>query len=67
MNKYISGGNDASHIQRSIGGVRACLISAPSRYIHSQSNVVKYSDLDSMLSLALKLIGCKNTEIEDKI
>ena len=59
MNKYISGGNDSANIQKSIGGVKVGLISAPSRYIHSQANVVKYSDLESILDIGIKLISDK--------
>ena len=59
MNKYISGGNDSSNIQKSIGGVRVGLLSAASRYIHSQANVVKYSDLESILDIGIKLISDK--------
>ena len=57
MNKYISGGNDSANIQKSIGGVRVGLLSAASRYIHSQANVVKYSDLESILDIGIKLIS----------
>ncbi len=67
MNKYISGGNDASNIQKSIGGVKVGLISAPSRYIHSQANVVKYSDLESMLAIGVGLISSKFSYREDRI
>jgi len=56
LNKLISGGNDSSAIQKSIYGVKVGLISAPSRYIHSQANVVKYSDIEAMYKIALKLI-----------
>lgn len=56
LNKYISGGNDSSAIQKSIYGVKVGLISAPSRYIHSQANVVKYSDVEAMYEIALRLI-----------
>ncbi len=56
LNQYISGGNDTASIQKSIEGVKVGLISAPSRYIHSQANVVKYSDLEAMYMIAHKLI-----------
>ncbi len=56
LNKYISGGNDSASIQKSACGVKVGLISAPSRYIHSQANVVKYSDLCAMYEIAYKLI-----------
>jgi len=63
LNKYISGGNDSSHIQRSVGGVKVGLISAASRYIHSQSDVVKYEDLEAMRSIAIALVTDENPVI----
>ena len=63
LNKYISGGNDSSHIQRSVGGVKVGLISAASRYIHSQSDVVKYEDLEAMRDIAVALVTDENPVI----
>ena len=60
-NKYISGGNDASNIQKSIWGVKVGLISAPSRYIHSQANVIKYSDMEAMYQIAYGLMTGKTS------
>ncbi len=45
------GANDTSKIQRSLGGVKVAAISAPSRYIHSGSNVIDRRDLESVIAL----------------
>lgn len=66
INKYISGGNDSANIQKSIGGVKVGLLSAASRYIHSQANVIKYSDLESILDIGLMLISNKALNGEEK-
>ena len=65
LNKYISGGNDSASIQKSGIGVKVGLISAASRYIHSQANVVKYSDLEAMYMIAHKLITGKAPVIKE--
>lgn len=51
IKKYVSGGNDSAHIQRSGGGVRVLAISAPSRNLHSASCVVNVNDLFSICEL----------------
>lgn len=48
IKKYVSGGNDSAHIQRSGCGTRMFAISAPSKYIHSQSCVVSKADYEYM-------------------
>ncbi len=57
IKKYVSGGNDAGHIQRSGKGTRVLAISAPSRYIHSQSCVVARADFESMRELVFTLVA----------
>ena len=52
----IAGGTDSSAIQRSNAGVRVVGLSAPCRYIHSASCIVKESDLDDVYSLAKLLV-----------
>ena len=64
-NKYISGGNDSAAIQKSIWGVKVGLISAASRYIHSQANVVKYEDIDAMYKIAYSLITSEILDIKE--
>ena len=49
---YISGGNDASTIQRSKAGVRTLVMSAPVRYLHAPASVACIRDFEPMLQLA---------------
>lgn len=53
---YVAGGTDAGAIQRSGEGARVIGISAPTRYIHTASNVVDKRDLDAMIDLAMAAI-----------
>ncbi len=53
------GGNDASAVQLSNNGVRVAAISVPCRYIHSQSNVAKLSDIKSMENIIFTFIESK--------
>ncbi len=52
---YVSGGNDAAHIQRIRGGVNVVAISAPARYIHTAVDVINVYDFTSTLDLVLAL------------
>ncbi len=52
----IAGGNDAGAIQQSGKGARVMAISVPSRYIHSASSVVKYSDIENTRKLLKALL-----------
>ena len=49
--RMCTGGNDAAGIQRTAAGVRVMALSAPSRYIHSESNVVDERDYFAMIDL----------------
>lgn len=53
------GGNDASAVQLSKNGIRVAAISVPCRYIHSQSNVAKLSDIKSMENILYTFIESK--------
>lgn len=53
----VAGGNDSSSIHVSGGGVRTLAVSAPCRYLHSPSCVVKKSDLDACEKLVLAMIS----------
>ena len=55
IKQYVSGGNDAGNIQRSAYGVKVAVMSAPSRYIHSASNVIHKNDFESIYQ-ALKCL-----------
>lgn len=59
IKKYVSGGNDASHIHKSGVGVMTLALSAPTRYLHSPSCVACYDDYESMLDLVEKIIILK--------
>lgn len=56
IKQYVSGGNDAGHIQKSRAGVRCAAISAPARYIHTASNVVAKNDIEAIENLAMAVI-----------
>lgn len=56
LKQAFTGGNDASHIQRSLTGVRVLGLSLPTRYIHSASNVALYEDYEQMWRLVLAMI-----------
>jgi len=47
----ISGGTDAGPMQRSRGGVPAGVISIPSRYVHSPSEMVDINDVEGCVKL----------------
>ena len=53
---YISGGNDASAVQRTKDGVRVASMSAAVRYLHTPSSVAAVKDFDAMRTLAKKFI-----------
>lgn len=54
--KFVSGGNDAGSIHKTREGVRCAALSAPARYIHTASNVVRESDFFAIHDLALEVI-----------
>ena len=54
---YVSGGNDARVINRSLAGVRVAALSAPSRYIHTASNVIDVRDYNAMTELLKAVIA----------
>ena len=56
IKKYVSGGNDASHIHKSGVGVRTLALSAPTRYLHSPACVIDINDYHSMLSLVKAML-----------
>ncbi len=56
IKKYVSGGNDSSHINRSHEGVKCAAISAPCGYIHTACDVIAAEDYESMYKLALATI-----------
>lgn len=55
--KFVAGGTDSGVVQRSKKGVRVVAVSAPTRYIHTSSNVADLRDLDAMIRLAGAVIN----------
>ena len=56
LKNVIAGGNDASAYQRTAAGARVLAVSAPTRYIHSASNIVCKDDLFEIKKLILALL-----------
>ena len=56
IKQYVSGGNDSSCIQKSAYGTKVAVMSCPSRYIHSASNVVHRDDIESIYHALMCLI-----------
>lgn len=52
IKKFLSGGNDSAGIQKTRSGVKCAAISAPARYIHTSSNVIREEDFFSIEKLA---------------
>ncbi len=55
-NKYISGGNDAMHIQKNGYGTKVSTLSCASRYIHSQSDVIHLDDFYATYKVVKEVI-----------
>lgn len=53
--RMCTGGNDAAAIQRACAGAHVMALSAPARYIHSESNVVDERDYFSMIKLVIEI------------
>ena len=56
IKRYVSGGNDAAHVQRSGLGVRCMALSAPTRYLHAPVSVAAVRDYKSMRELVLAML-----------
>lgn len=56
VKRYLSGGNDASHIHKSGIGVRTLAISVPTRYLHSAACVAHIDDYESSCKIAYELL-----------
>lgn len=52
----VAGGNDASAIHKSAGGIKTVAVSLPCRYIHSASSVGSKADMESVKALAEALL-----------
>lgn len=67
IKQYISGGNDAGHIHKSRAGVKCAVMSIPSRYIHTASNVICAEDFVSTYRLALATVKALSESEEGKV
>ncbi len=52
----VAGGNDASAIHKSVGGIKTIAVSLPCRYIHSGSSVCNSKDIYAVESLTALLL-----------
>ncbi len=52
----VAGGNDASAIHKSAGGIKTIAVSLPCRYIHSSASVGSKVDMESVKSLVNELL-----------
>lgn len=52
----VAGGNDASAIHKSAGGIKTVAVSLPCRYIHSSSSVGSRTDMESVKALTKALL-----------
>ncbi len=56
VKKYVSGGNDAAHIQRCGTGTRCLALSAATRYLHAPVSVAAARDYTAMLDLVVAML-----------
>ncbi len=57
IKRYVSGGNDAAHIQKSGVGVRCLVLSAATRYLHAPMSVAARADYEAMRALLIALLS----------
>lgn len=62
VKRYVSGGNDAKHIQRSGAGVRCMALSAPTRYLHAPVSVASLTDIVAIRDLLIAMLTEQNKE-----
>ena len=56
VKRYVSGGNDAAHVQRSGVGTRCLALSAATRYLHAPVSVAAVRDFYAMYELVLAML-----------
>lgn len=56
LKRYVSGGNDAGKIHKTLGGVKVLAISVPTRYLHSPACVASLDDYEAVRELVLEII-----------
>ncbi len=57
IKRYVSGGNDAAHIQRSGAGTRCLALSAATRYLHAPVSVAAVRDYEAMRALVVAMLN----------
>ena len=57
IKQYVSGGNDAAHIQRSGTGTRCLALSAATRYLHAPVSVAAVCDYEAMRDLVVAMLN----------
>lgn len=57
IKQYVSGGNDAAHIQRSGRGTRCLALSAATRYLHAPVSVAAVRDFETMRDLVIAMLN----------
>lgn len=67
LKRYVSGGNNAKHIQQSAGGCRVLALSVPTRYIHSAACVADSRDLDAIADLSFAMMARFGEKIENEV
>ncbi|MBE6630594.1 MAG: M42 family metallopeptidase [Ruminococcaceae bacterium] len=56
IKRYVAGGNDAAHVQRSNSGTRCLALSAATRYLHAPISVAAVRDYEAMRDLVLAML-----------
>ena len=64
VKRFVSGGNDAAHIQRSGAGVRCMALSLPTRYLHAPMSVASLRDYESIIQLLSAMLAEWKVEVE---
>lgn len=66
VKRYVSGGNNAKHIQQSVGGAKVLALSAPTRYLHSAACVADLRDCEAMEQLIWEMLMQFPTYLESE-
>ncbi|MBO5789925.1 MAG: M20/M25/M40 family metallo-hydrolase [Clostridia bacterium] len=64
LKRYVSGGNNAKHMQQHVAGCRVLALSVPTRYIHSAACVADGRDLDAIADLSFAMMVNLENEVK---
>lgn len=56
IKRYVSGGNDAGHIHKTLDGISTVAVSVPTRYLHSPACVAHINDYEAVRDLVCAII-----------